>query len=233
MLLKFNNFSIPKEAIILFVLIFIIAIAFPSWANAIFASIVVASIFGIMVAVNSATSQRSSFDSAESSQQKGTTTNVTTTNITALDSSPKSKSVIEASFTDDISGLAPSPDNLIPPELRGDAEDSGPNNDNYDVDAKNKTELGSNAYYNPNGFKWMEDESYTNCYEPPSYDIENCNLYSYLPFDEANARMASLRQRDKKCTDGWVTKNANYYKKHFGRELAEEEAKRWWGNQEY
>lgn len=229
MILKFNNFSIPKEAIILFVLIFIIAVAFPSWANAIFASIVVASLFGIMVAVNSAISHnRSSFDTAESNKKPSA--DLAGGNI-AIDSAANSKSVVEASFTDDISGIAPSqPDNMIPPELRGDLS---PNNDNYDVDAKNKTELGSNAYYNPNGFKWMENETYTNCYEPPAYDIENCNLYSYLPFDEANARMASLRQRDKRCIDGWVTKNANYYKKHFGRELAEEEAKRWWGNQEY
>lgn len=219
MLIKFNNFSIPKEAIILFVLIFIIAIAFPSWANAIFASIVVASIFGIMVAVNSAaTTQRSEFDTPAKAAKP---------TVSALDSSKSSKSTIEASLTDDLSPAMQS-DADIPPELRNDNASN-----NFDANAPDKTELGPNAYYNPNGFKWMEDESYTNCYEPPSYDIENCNLYSYLPFDEANARMASLRQRDKKCLDGWVTKNANYYKKHFGRELAEEEAKRWWGNQEY
>lgn len=84
-----------------------------------------------------------------------------------------------------------------------------------------------------NPYPWMENEEYGSCYPPVAVDLNNCNKYAYLPFDEANARLSALRQRDKKALDGAVTKNANYYKKHFSRELNEAENERWWGNDEY
>jgi Ca2+/Na+ antiporter len=99
------------------------------------------------------------------------------------------------------------------------------------------------GYYHPkdagainqviNGERWMENEKYTSCYKPPSYELNNCNTGAYLPFDEANTRMAKLRQRDKKALDGWTSKSANYYRKHYSRELHEAENERWWGNDEY
>lgn len=84
----------------------------------------------------------------------------------------------------------------------------------------------------PYGF--MQNEKYGTCYPPPPYDVNNCDIYSYLPFDEANSRMATIRQhRVKKGQDGWASKNSNYYKKFYGDELNQEEHKRWWGNDEY
>lgn len=84
----------------------------------------------------------------------------------------------------------------------------------------------------PYGF--MQNEKYGTCYPPPPYDVNHCDIYSYLPFDEANSRMATIRQqRVKKGQDGWASKNSNYYKKFYGDELNQEEHKRWWGNDEY
>ena len=51
--------------------------------------------------------------------------------------------------------------------------------------------------------------------------------------DNANIQMAQRRSRDKKCTDGWVTKNANYFKYHYAGEFEESENKPWWGRSEY
>jgi hypothetical protein len=47
-----------------------------------------------------------------------------------------------------------------------------------------------------------------------------------------NAIMAQRRSRDKKCMDGWASKDANYYKQHFAEELDEAEAKPWWSSGE-
>ena len=84
-----------------------------------------------------------------------------------------------------------------------------------------------------NPYAWMSNPKYTGCYPQVPYEVTGCNLGAYLPFDEANSRMAALRQRDKKTLDGYVTKNSNYYKKHFANELGEAEQKRWWGSNEY
>ncbi len=88
-------------------------------------------------------------------------------------------------------------------------------------------------YNKQNPYPWGSNPQYTGCYPEVPYDLGKCNTGAYLPFDEANARLAALRQRDKKVLDGYVTKNANYYKRHFSTELDEAEAKRWWGDKEY
>lgn len=87
--------------------------------------------------------------------------------------------------------------------------------------------------YQDDDYKWGSEEKATNCYPEPSFNSNNCNLSEYLSYDESNARIAALRNRDKKSKDGLVTKNANFYKKNFGRELDEAESRRWWGNDEY
>lgn len=52
--------------------------------------------------------------------------------------------------------------------------------------------------------------------------------------DGALAHTAQKRaQRDKKCSDGWVLKDATYYAHHFDDELNISEAKPWWGRAEY
>lgn len=92
-----------------------------------------------------------------------------------------------------------------------------------------------------NPYLWMSNPEYSTCYQPiqmgyydlPENDQSYCNLGAYMGYDEANSRMSALRQRDKKTLDGWATKNMNFYKKHYGRELNQAENKRWWGNDEY
>ena len=74
---------------------------------------------------------------------------------------------------------------------------------------------------------------YTSCYDEPQMMVGvSCSERSNS-IDASNALIAQKRARDKKCTDGWVTKNANYYKHHFGNELTESEDKPWWGRVEY
>ena len=92
--------------------------------------------------------------------------------------------------------------------------------------------------YNP--YPWMGSPTYSSAYRPPppfkaigSRGAYKCNINDYPTYDEQHARLAALRQRDKKAIDGWVTKNANYYKKNFGRELDDAEKQQWWGNDEY
>lgn len=82
-------------------------------------------------------------------------------------------------------------------------------------------------------YPWGSNQSYTDCYPGPNRELNGCNINSYVSIDEANTRQVSMRTRDKKVMDGVVTKNANYYKKNFGKELDEAENKRWWGNDEY
>ena len=50
--------------------------------------------------------------------------------------------------------------------------------------------------------------------------------------DAANALMARRRTRDKRAMDGAVTKDVDYYRYHYGGELAQAEAKPWWGRGE-
>jgi hypothetical protein len=80
-------------------------------------------------------------------------------------------------------------------------------------------------------------------YKTLHYDYDNYKdtqgLYDVKPYpgdvasvDTANTLMARRRARDKRCTDGWLTKTSNYYKYHYANELAEEEAKPWWGRAE-
>jgi hypothetical protein len=71
------------------------------------------------------------------------------------------------------------------------------------------------------------------CYAPVSVDY-SCEAQRYLDIDAKNAQISKLRggQRSRKCSDGWASKNANFYRKNFAREIDEYEAKPWWGRQE-
>ena len=51
--------------------------------------------------------------------------------------------------------------------------------------------------------------------------------------DAANALMAQRRARDKRCLDGLVSKDANFYRHHYAEELDEAENKAWWSRGEY
>lgn len=87
--------------------------------------------------------------------------------------------------------------------------------------------------YDNSQHAWGSNPKYTNCYEPPYSESNQCNTGAYLGFDEANARLSAMRQRDKRTLDGWATKNANFYRKNFSNELELAENKRWWGNSDY
>lgn len=82
-------------------------------------------------------------------------------------------------------------------------------------------------------YPWSSDQGYTDCYPGPTRELNGCNLNDYMGIDESNTRQVAMRTRDKKVIDGYITKNANYYKRHFSKELEESENKRWWGNDEY
>lgn len=86
------------------------------------------------------------------------------------------------------------------------------------------------------GDAYADWNSYRNI--EPQNDIE-CNLDtldgSILSnnVDTGLVRLGRQRARDKRCIDGYITKNVNYYKYHFANELNEVEDKPWWGREEY
>jgi len=72
-------------------------------------------------------------------------------------------------------------------------------------------------------------ERYTTCYPGP---IER-NLGLGMTVDDAVARQSTWRNNEKKVLDGYISKNANFYRKNYSDELEEYEAKRWWGEDEF
>jgi hypothetical protein len=68
--------------------------------------------------------------------------------------------------------------------------------------------------------------------QPPSRILNTCSERSNQ-IDAKVAQYSQSRARDKRCTDGWVTKNADYYKYHYANELSDTENKPWWGREEW
>lgn len=82
--------------------------------------------------------------------------------------------------------------------------------------------------------QWGTNPGYTQCYPAnTSWDQNDCDMYANMDIDEKNSMYWKRSNRDKKILDGWASKNADYYKKNFYNELEKEEAKVWWGNNEY
>lgn len=104
-----------------------------------------------------------------------------------------------------------------------------------EIMADNYEELNKDipALTGEKAYPWGSNQSYTDCYPGPTRDLNGCNINDYMGIDEANTRQVNMRTRDKKVIDGYVSKNSNYYKRHFSKELDESENKRWWGNDEY
>jgi len=71
--------------------------------------------------------------------------------------------------------------------------------------------------------------SYGNCYREPRPVVVDSAAEAEMSVDAANCLITQKRARDKKCSDGWASKNADFYKYHYGNELEESEAKPWWG----
>ena len=81
--------------------------------------------------------------------------------------------------------------------------------------------------------QWGINPGYTSCYPFSSWDTNNCDIFARMDIDEKNSVHVKRSNRDKRILDGWASKNADYYKKNFYNELEKEEAKVWWGNNEY
>jgi hypothetical protein len=73
----------------------------------------------------------------------------------------------------------------------------------------------------------------TSAYPTPQHHVGVSSAEVNSGIDAAAAYMSQQRARDKRCSDGWASKNADYYAYHFGSELAQAEAKPWWGASEY
>jgi len=71
------------------------------------------------------------------------------------------------------------------------------------------------------------------CYAPVSGDY-SCDAQRYLDIDAKNVQINKLRGglRERKSQDAAVSKNSNFYRKNFARELDDYEQKPWWGRQE-
>jgi hypothetical protein len=77
------------------------------------------------------------------------------------------------------------------------------------------------------------NESYTTAYPARVPYIAYSASERTLGIDSATAALAARRSRDKQCMDGFVSKDAHYYKYNYADELDREEKKRWWGNNDY
>lgn len=80
--------------------------------------------------------------------------------------------------------------------------------------------------------EWNDKSDYDNCYSPVSREFSE-DPYKAMSIDEKSAQLAKLRARDKKCMDGVTSKNMYFYKKYYGDEIEREEAKPWWGVDEF
>lgn len=106
-----------------------------------------------------------------------------------------------------------------------------------------KPEVGEDVNFYPDMVNYMYSKdmieheayntSYSECYKAPMPVIRDSASEIDNSIDSANALMAQRRARDKKCSDGWASKDKNYFKIHYGWELDESEKKPWWGNTDY
>ena len=92
-----------------------------------------------------------------------------------------------------------------------------------DTPQYNETPMYDQTHINAQNFK----DSYFSYPSPKLCDVSTRNI------DNSNISLARSRARDRRGTDGWVTKNANYFANNYGTEFADEENKEWWGRKEY
>jgi hypothetical protein len=69
--------------------------------------------------------------------------------------------------------------------------------------------------------------TYNSAYTPAGY------AGGHRGVDDMGMKLGIARARDRQCIDGAVTKNANYYKYHYGDELSDYESRPWWGRNEW
>ena len=75
--------------------------------------------------------------------------------------------------------------------------------------------------------------SYGTCYAPARPVIGNSGAEIDNSVDSNLALLSQQRQRDKKRSDGWALKDADYFRHNYDWELDDYENKPWWGRSEY
>lgn len=106
------------------------------------------------------------------------------------------------------------------------------NSDNFyeEVPWQNQTVLG---YPRSSIEHQALNTSYGTCYEPvrPIVNMTGAELDNTV--DANITLLTQRRQRDKKASDGWALKDADYFRHNFDTELDDYENKPWWGRSEY
>ncbi len=94
-------------------------------------------------------------------------------------------------------------------------------------------EDAQSAIYGPFYEMWDAYRAVDGIMDKPQIHALNGLCDGGYDMDSANAHIAQQRSRDKRALDGWAVKDANYYRHHYGGELAAEENKPWWSRNEY
>ncbi|QJX71686.1 hypothetical protein F-S17_0434 [Faustovirus] len=119
----------------------------------------------------------------------------------------------------------------------------------------NVEDLDSDHYYGDRSDPWdysVSERQFDRSIYEPSYDKYTADKVSYtaaytnaqpiivdaagdatMDADQRMNLMARQRFREKRAQDGWAVRNADYYKYHFSDELAENEAREWWGEYDH
>lgn len=122
--------------------------------------------------------------------------------------------------------------NILPSKVTKIDSDKVDLNKEQPVETASDIELSKPAtphMYGPEYDAWQTNQtSYSECYNEPQLPL----FASCAESGGVDARLSLLAQqraRDRKCMDGVVSKNADYYKFHFADELEQSESKPWWG----
>ncbi|QJX71147.1 hypothetical protein F-liban_399 [Faustovirus] len=87
------------------------------------------------------------------------------------------------------------------------------------------------SIYEPSYDKYTADKvTYTSSYVNPQPVIIDAAGDATMDADQRMNLYARQRFREKRAQDGYTVKNADFYKYHFSDELAENEAREWWGD---
>ncbi len=91
------------------------------------------------------------------------------------------------------------------------------------------------AYGLPYAAWQQERNGYSTAYNAPSGTMigPDAAAGSSKSVDNMNVALAQSRARDKRCIEGAVSKDANYYKYHYAEEFDAVENKPWWGRNEW
>jgi hypothetical protein len=99
------------------------------------------------------------------------------------------------------------------------------------IDAAEEVDQDPNLY----GDDWEAHHAYNSTFDTLSDNHVAVNSPAELStdYDSTNALLSRQRFQGKKAIDGALVKTADYYKYQYADELAQSEAKPWWGNTEF